>query len=166
LLRRQSQENQATRPGFFVFAPGNGVMSRGRGGTGRSGARGQGDTITAAKFVRPGASATMNVTLLLTTVPDTTTAEKLGSDVLTAGLAACVTQLGAVRSSFHWQGKLESADEIQLLFKTSVARAFELEQFIQAHHPYDIPEILTWQVTASAAYGQWVHAETQRSIHV
>jgi periplasmic divalent cation tolerance protein len=108
----------------------------------------------------------MNVTLLLTTVPDTTTAEKLASDVLTARLAACVTQLGSVRSSFHWQGKLESADEIQLLFKTSIARALELEQFIQEHHPYDTPEILTWQVTASVAYGQWVNTETQRSIHV
>ncbi|MBV8629041.1 MAG: divalent-cation tolerance protein CutA, partial [Paraburkholderia sp.] len=83
-----------------------------------------------------------------------------------ARLAACVTQLGAVRSSYHWQGQLESADEIQLLFKTSVARAAELEQLIQTLHPYDVPEILSWQVTASAAYGQWVNAETQRTLHV
>ncbi|HEY3597327.1 MAG TPA: divalent-cation tolerance protein CutA [Paraburkholderia sp.] len=108
----------------------------------------------------------MNVTLMLTTVPDSTTAEKLTSDALAARLAACVTQLGAVRSSFHWQGKVESADEIQLLFKTSVARALDLEQFIVTHHPYETPEILSWQATASAAYGQWVNAETQRSIHV
>src|SRR6201991_1990078 len=112
------------------------------------------------------ASVTMNVILMLTTVPDTTTAEKLTADILTARLAACATQLGAVRSSFHWQGKIESADEIQLLFKTSVARAQELEQFIQSHHPYETPEVLSWQATASAAYGQWVNAETQRSIHV
>ncbi len=108
----------------------------------------------------------MDVILILTTVPDATTAEKLASDALAARLAACVTQLGAVRSSYHWQGNVESADEIQLLFKTSVARALELEQFIQARHPYETPEILSWQATASAAYGQWVNAETQRSIHV
>ena len=108
----------------------------------------------------------VNVSLVLTTVPDLATAQKLAQDALSARLAACVTQLGSVHSSYHWQGKIESAEEIQLLFKTSIARTFELEQFIQAEHPYDTPEILTWQVTASAAYGQWVNAETQRSIHV
>lgn len=109
---------------------------------------------------------TLDVTLLLTTVPDADAAERLASGALAARLAACVTRLGAVHSQYHWQGKLESAEEIQLLFKTSAARAAELEQFIQTHHPYDTPEILAWPVAASAAYGQWVHAETQRPIHV
>ncbi|WP_181969962.1 divalent-cation tolerance protein CutA [Paraburkholderia sp. DHOC27] len=103
---------------------------------------------------------------MLTTVPDSVIAEKLAAQVLDARLAACVSQQGSVHSNYHWQGKLETADEIQLLFKTSVARAQELEQFIQTHHPYDTPEILSWQATASAAYGQWVIAETQRPLHV
>ncbi|MBB3260459.1 periplasmic divalent cation tolerance protein [Paraburkholderia bannensis] len=107
-----------------------------------------------------------SVTLMLTTVPDEDTAAKLSKAALEARLAACVTRLGAVHSEYHWQGKIESGDEIQLLFKTSLARASELEQFIQTQHPYETPEILSWQVTASNAYGQWVHAETQRSIHV
>ncbi|WP_208328287.1 divalent-cation tolerance protein CutA [Paraburkholderia caballeronis] len=103
---------------------------------------------------------------MLTTVPDADTAERLASEALAARVAACVTQLGTVRSQYHWQGTVESADEIQVLFKTSIARAADLEQFIQTHHPYDTPEILSWQVTASTAYGQWVNAETQRPIHV
>ncbi|MDE1180722.1 divalent-cation tolerance protein CutA [Paraburkholderia sp.] len=108
----------------------------------------------------------MNVTLMLTTVPDADTAKALAAAALNARLAACVTELGAVHSSYHWQGKIESGDEIQLLFKTSVARASELEQFIQTQHPYDTPEILSWQATASAAYAQWITVETQRPIHV
>jgi periplasmic divalent cation tolerance protein len=109
---------------------------------------------------------TLNVTLMLTTVPDEDAAEKLSTAVLEARLAACVTRLGAVHSQYHWQGRVESGSEIQLLFKTSLARAAELEQFIQTQHPYETPEILSWQVTASNAYGQWVNAETQRPIHV
>lgn len=109
---------------------------------------------------------TLNVILMLTTVPDADTAERLASTALAARVAACVTRLGAVRSQYHWQGAIESADEIQMLFKTSLARAAELEQFIQTHHPYDTPEILSWQVSASNAYGQWVNAETRRQIHV
>jgi periplasmic divalent cation tolerance protein len=108
----------------------------------------------------------MNVCLVLTTVPDAAIAQKLAQEALSARLAACVAQSDSVHSSYHWQGKIESAEEIQLTFKTSVARVLELEQFIQARHPYDTPEILSWQVTASAAYGQWVNTETQRPIHV
>ncbi|WP_408442055.1 divalent-cation tolerance protein CutA [Paraburkholderia caffeinilytica] len=108
----------------------------------------------------------LNVTLILTTVPDAAVAQKLAADALASRLCACVTQLGTVQSSYHWQGAIESAQEIQLLFKTSTARALELEQYIQAHHPYDTPEILSWQATASAAYGQWITAETQRPLHV
>jgi len=99
---------------------------------------------------------TSTVTLILTTLPDAGTAQKLATQALDARLCACV----------HWQGKLESANEIQLLFKTSAARALELELFIEKHHPYDTPEILCWQATASVAYGQWVIAETQRPVHV
>lgn len=108
----------------------------------------------------------VNVTLILTTVPDAAVAQKLADGALAARLCACVTQLGAVRSTYHWQGAIETAQEIQLLFKTSSARALELEQHIQSHHPYDTPEILSWQATASAAYGQWITAETQRTLHV
>lgn len=109
---------------------------------------------------------TLNIILMLTTMPDADSAERLASAALAARVAACVTQLGAVRSQYHWQGAIEAADEIQMLFKTSLARAAELEQFIQTHHPYETPEILSWQVSASNAYGQWVNAETQRPIHV
>jgi periplasmic divalent cation tolerance protein len=108
----------------------------------------------------------VNVTLILTTVPNAEVAQKLAAQVLDARLAACVSQQGPVHSSYHWQGKVESADEIQLLFKTSIARAPELERFIQNHHPYATPEILSWQATASAAYGQWITAETHRPVHV
>jgi periplasmic divalent cation tolerance protein len=109
---------------------------------------------------------TVNVTLMLTTVPDAAVAQKLTADALAARLCACVTQLGSVQSSYHWRGAIETAQELQLLFKTSAARALELEQFILAHHPYETPEILSWQATASAAYGQWITVETQRPLHV
>ena len=127
-----------------------------------------GDTILALELSVSGAfvSVSLNVTLILTTVPDAAVAQKLATDALAARLCACVTQLGTVQSSYHWQGAVETAQEIQLLFKTSAARALELEQYIQAHHPYDTPEILSWQATASAAYGQWISAETQRPLHV
>ncbi|WP_179403043.1 divalent-cation tolerance protein CutA [Burkholderia guangdongensis] len=108
----------------------------------------------------------MVVVLMLTTVPDAAAARALADGALAARLAACVSELGAIRSRYHWQGKVETADEIQLLFKTSPVRALELERFIQARHPYQTPEIVSWQTTASAGYGEWVTRETQRLFHV
>ncbi|WP_153101603.1 divalent-cation tolerance protein CutA [Paraburkholderia hayleyella] len=108
----------------------------------------------------------MTITLILTTLPDDESAQNLTSAVLSARLAACVTRLGASRSSYHWQGKIETADEIPLLFKTSAVRALELERFILAQHPYSTPELLQWSALASDAYGRWVLAETQPLLHV
>lgn len=106
------------------------------------------------------------VVLMLTTLPDAESAQKLAQGALDARLAACVTELGAVRSRYRWKGVVETADEIQLLFKTSPARVLELERFILANHPYETPELLSWQATASSAYGQWVETETHRTTHV
>jgi periplasmic divalent cation tolerance protein len=81
----------------------------------------------------------MIVVLMLTTVPDAETARTLSDGALDARLAACVSELGAIKSRYHWQGKVETADEIQLLFKTSPVRALELERLILAQHPDESP---------------------------
>ncbi|SAK85115.1 periplasmic cytochrome biogenesis protein [Caballeronia hypogeia] len=106
------------------------------------------------------------VVLMLSTLPDAAAADALAQAVLETRLAACVTNLGAVSSQYHWKGALESSQEVQLLFKTSVARSDELQRFIDVRHPYETPEILVWQVDASPGYGQWVNVETQRPLHV
>jgi len=147
LLPHGAREKPIGADGTITFCPEARVCYRTRG--------------TTPEFV-----VTLNVTLMLTTVPDEGAAETLAAGALAQRLAACVTRLGAVHSQYHWQGNIESGNEIQLLFKTSLARAAELEQFIQTQHPYETPEILSWQATASNAYGQWVNAETQRPTHV
>jgi periplasmic divalent cation tolerance protein len=106
------------------------------------------------------------VVLILTTLPNADAAATLAQQAIDARLAACVTELGAVRSRFRWEGVIEVAEEIQLLFKTSLAQSVELTRFIEANHPYDTPELLSWQADASPAYGQWITAETQRPLHV
>lgn len=106
------------------------------------------------------------VVLMLTTVSDTDSAQKLAQGALEQRLAACVTELGAARSRYRWKGQIETSDEIQLLFKTSAVRARELEQFILANHPYETPELLSWQADASNDYARWIETETHRPTHV
>ncbi len=106
------------------------------------------------------------VVLVLTTLPDSDTASALAQQAIDARLAACVTELGVVKSRYRWKGKMETAEELQLLFKTSLTRADELARFIESNHPYETPEIVSWQADASAAYWQWIIAETQRPLNV
>ncbi len=108
----------------------------------------------------------MPVVLVLTTLPDREAASTLAMQAIDAQLAACVTELGTVKSLYRWKGKVEAAEELQLLFKTSLARSDELTRFIEANHPYETPEIVSWQADASAAYGQWITAQTQRPLNV
>ncbi|MDU0810507.1 MAG: divalent-cation tolerance protein CutA [Burkholderia sp.] len=102
----------------------------------------------------------MVVILMLTTVPDVSDSLKLASGALNARLAACVSELGVIRSNFHWKAKIEIVSEIQLLFKTSVLRSLELERFILKNHPYETPEIIFWRATTSTSYGKWLAKET------
>ncbi len=99
--------------------------------------------------------------LVLTNLPDADTAAALARLLVDSRLAACVNQLPPVRSTYQWQGKLETAEEVPLLIKTTSARYPELEQAIRIAHPYEVPEIIALPIERGLpAYLDWVAAET------
>lgn len=100
--------------------------------------------------------------LVSTTVPDQATAERVANEVVGARLAACVSILAPCRSIYHWQGRIESAMEVPLLFKTSETRYAELAAKLKQLHPYELPEIVAVRVADGLpAYLDWVAAETR-----
>lgn len=100
--------------------------------------------------------------LVSTTVPDQATAERVANEIVGASLAACVSILAPCRSIYHWQGRIESATEIPLLFKTSETRYAELAAKLKQLHPYELPEIVAVRVADGLpAYLDWVAAETR-----
>lgn len=101
------------------------------------------------------------VLVVVTNAPDAETAARLSRAVLQARAAACVNRLAPVESEYWWQGKLEQAREWPLLIKTTRARYAALEAVIRQHHPYDVPELLAWPVSAGfGPYLEWVRGET------
>jgi len=104
----------------------------------------------------------MEILLVLTTLPDQTTAETLASALVESRLAACVNILQPCRSIYRWQGTVETADEVPLLIKTTEARYPALEAAIRARHPYEIPEIIALPISLGLpGYLAWVAAESQ-----
>ncbi len=104
-----------------------------------------------------------DVLLVLTNLPDRTSAEKLATALVNNHAAACVNILADCHSVYRWQGKLESATETPVLAKTTRQAYPRLEETVRMHHPYELPEIIAIPVSAGLpGYLQWVAEETQR----
>jgi periplasmic divalent cation tolerance protein len=102
--------------------------------------------------------------LVLTNLPDQAAARSLAERLVEARLAACVNILAPCRSVYRWQGKVETADEVPLLIKTSAERFAELTAAIRASHPYDLPEVIALEIaTGLPEYLAWVTGETAPS---
>ncbi|MGD8605906.1 MAG: divalent-cation tolerance protein CutA [Myxococcales bacterium] len=80
--------------------------------------------------------------VVLCTVPNDIVAEQIGRGLVEHGLAACVNAVPGLRSFYRWQGKIQDDSEVQLLIKTCPERFDELAAWLDAHHPYEVPEIV------------------------
>lgn len=101
---------------------------------------------------------------VLTVLTTTDAAEKasgLAAGAIRDRVAACAQIAGPVTSVYRWEGEVETAQEWQVLLKTTVARYADLESWLTSHHDYDTPEIIaTPVVRGSEAYLNWVRSET------
>jgi len=103
----------------------------------------------------------MDALLVITTLPDAETARALAAQLVEQRLAACVNILAPCQSVYRWEGKVEEAEEVPLLVKTSAARYAALEEAIRAYHPYELPEIVAVRIDKGLPdYLAWVAEET------
>ena len=99
--------------------------------------------------------------LVLTTVPDEATAQRLTDAALAARLVACVTRLAPATSTYRWQGRVECETEIPLLLKTRRDCYAALQALLNEQHPYEVPEILAFAACDGLpAWLDWLRAET------
>ncbi|AXK72664.1 divalent-cation tolerance protein CutA [Lysobacter sp. TY2-98] len=104
----------------------------------------------------------MRAAVLHCTCPDVATAERIATALVEERLAACVQQLPGLRSTYRWEERVETAEEVLLLIKTADDRIPAAIARVQAMHPYDVPELLVLEVRDGApAYLDWVHAQSR-----
>jgi len=100
--------------------------------------------------------------LVYTTFEEKEDALKIGRILLEKHLIACAQIDSPVDSLYWWDGAIEQAKEFRLLMKSSQSLWEELEQEIQKHHPYDVPEILAVPVSAIGKdYEKWMQGVLQ-----
>ena len=101
--------------------------------------------------------------MVLNTCPDSGTAGRIAAELVDGKLAACVQVLPGLQSYFHWDGKVERADEYLLLIKTTSASYPALEQRIRELHPYELPEIIGVPVSRGLpGYLSWIDECTHK----
>jgi len=99
--------------------------------------------------------------VVLCTVPEAETAQRLAKGLVEERLAACVNAIPGVKSYYRWQGKIETESEIQLVIKTRRGRFDALAAWIEANHPYELPELVAIPADrASEAYLAWAVEQT------
>lgn len=105
--------------------------------------------------------ASERMMVVLSTAPDREHAIRIAQTLVEESLAACVNLLDSIESIYRWEGKLEQAREVGMIIKTTGSRLPELEARLTGLHPYQLPELIAWEVTAgSAAFIDWVIAQT------
>lgn len=100
-----------------------------------------------------------NTRVVLVTAPDPETARRIARQVLEARLVACVNLVPGVESHYWWQGRLESAQEILMVMKTTVDRIPMLQDAVLAAHPYDTAAFVVLPIeSGSQRYLEWIQS--------
>ena len=104
----------------------------------------------------------MDMRLVLVTHPSREHAQKITHGVIDAKLAACVL-MADTKSFYNWEGQFNEDDEVVTLLKTSTDKVAKLEQYIEEHHDYAVPAIITLQANANQSYGTWLGEQLSNS---
>jgi len=104
----------------------------------------------------------MPAVMVYVTVPHKAEAEKIAAAVVADRLAACANILPGMQSMCHWQGKIETAEEAVLVFKTRAALFASLRDKVKELHSYETPCIVALPIAAADQdYLDWINAETK-----
>lgn len=95
------------------------------------------------------------------TVPDEAAAEKISESLVDKGLVACVNIIPGLKSVYKWNNELCRSSEILLLMKSRAAIFNELKAEILKIHPYQVPEIISMEISdGHIPYLSWIDENT------
>jgi periplasmic divalent cation tolerance protein len=108
------------------------------------------------------AASAAGAVFVYVTAPDEPTAAKLAETIVRRRLAACANILSGMRSVYWWDGQLDHADEVVLIFKTRADRVDRLTKAVVEEHPYECPCVAVLPITGgNAEFLKWIAAETE-----
>jgi periplasmic divalent cation tolerance protein len=103
------------------------------------------------------------IVFVYTTYPAIVEAERAGTALIEAQLAACVNILPGMISLYRWKGAVERGEETVMIVKTRATLAEAVAEKVREMHPYDTPAVLVIPIeSVDSGYLAWLTAETAR----
>jgi periplasmic divalent cation tolerance protein len=102
----------------------------------------------------------MPINFIYMTVGNKEEARKIGKELVTARLAACVNILDQMNSFYMWDGELQDDTEVIMLAKTTADRVPDLIEKVKSLHSYDCPCIVSLPVVdGHQPFLEWIAEE-------
>jgi len=99
-----------------------------------------------------------------TTTASLEEAQTLARHLIEARIASCAQISAPIQSLYIWQGKQQCDTEYRVTVKFRPAHANRIEDWLQKHHSYTVPQwIWIYADGASAEYAQWIQEATAES---
>lgn len=109
----------------------------------------------------PRTGVAMTALLVYSACPNVETARRIADALVEERLAACVSMLPGMASTYRWQGAIERAEEVLLVAKTVAERREALQARLVELHPYELPEVIAVEAAALPDYFDWIARETR-----
>ncbi len=99
--------------------------------------------------------------VILVTASNAEEADKLAQGLVETKLAACVTQLKGVVSTYVWEEKLQRDEEVLLIIKTRGGLWPNVRRYVRENHSAKVPEIIVLPIVeGDTDYLRWLGANT------
>jgi len=104
----------------------------------------------------------MKINFIYMTVGSKEEARKIGKELVTTRLAACVNILDNMNSFYRWEGKIQDDTEVVMIAKTTEDRVPDLIEKVKSLHSYDCPCIVSLPVAGGhQPFLEWIAAEVK-----
>ena len=104
----------------------------------------------------------MDIIVIYCTVPSKKIAKEITKVLMKHKLAACVSMIDNVKSTFSWDGEICEEKEILLMIKTRRSNYGKVKLVIEDMHSYTVPEIIALPIVdCSEDYLKWLVKETE-----
>jgi periplasmic divalent cation tolerance protein len=96
------------------------------------------------------------------TCPSLDEARNIATILVEEKLAACVSIIPEIISTYRWDNKIQAYSETQLMVKTKASLFSELSVRVKELHSATLPEIIEVSIIqATNEYKMWLHDETK-----
>jgi periplasmic divalent cation tolerance protein len=101
-----------------------------------------------------------SIRIILTSTSSEAEAKMLASGIVEAKLAACVQISAPGTSIYRWEDAIQCEREYYIAIKTNEGACDAAIDWLRKNHPYDTPEIISLEGSASRDYLEWMRATT------